>query len=266
VRLVQIWRGYWPGADPAAIGADVERRLAAATGAWGLTEVEPLGEGNVALVCWATRDGTPVVLKLNPRGHREEELIAAQAQALEFWTPPGPMVRLLDVHDGDMTLLLERIEPGTSLDDEDRPWEEKLEILGGLVARLHEADPPPAPIPTVSDYAALWRERLGDPGLRRELGALIADDATEVLLHGDLHPGNALREPDGWRVIDRTAFRGDRHADIWALICPQAPVDGRFREYLGVYAAAARLDPERALAWARVRAAAECSWLTPLKS
>jgi streptomycin 6-kinase len=229
--------------------------------AWGLSQVEPVGEGNVALVCWARRAREPVVLKLNPRGHPEDELIAAQAQALEFWAQPKSMVRLLEVRDGDMTLLLERIEPGTSLDDEDRAWEEKLEILGGLAAGLHDAGPPPAPIPTLSDYAALWREQLDDPGLRRELGALIADDATDVLLHGDLHPGNALRDSDGWRVIDPTAFHGDRHADIWALICPQAPVDGRFREHLEVYAAAAGLDPERALAWARVRAAAECSWL-----
>jgi streptomycin 6-kinase len=65
-------------------------------------------------------------------------------------------------------------------------------------------------------------------------------------------------------VIDPTAIRGDRHADIWALICPQAPVDGRIRDRVEIYAAAAGLDTERAVAWARVRAAAECSdWLTP---
>jgi hypothetical protein len=38
----------------------------------------------VALVCWARRAGESVVLKLNPRGHLEEELIAAQARALGF--------------------------------------------------------------------------------------------------------------------------------------------------------------------------------------
>jgi streptomycin 6-kinase len=227
-----------------------------------LTEVAPVGEGNVALVCWARRGGAPVVLKVNPRGHREDDLIAAQVTALRFWASTGSTVRLLDERDGGMTLLLERIEPGVALDDEDRPWEQKLEILGGLIASLHDAGRPPVSIPAVADYAALWREDLDDPGLIRELEALVAEDVDDVLLHADLHPGNALRGPRGWTVIDPTAFRGDPHADIWALICPQAPVDGRFGDYVGVYAAAAGLDPERAIAWAGVRAAAECSgWL-----
>jgi streptomycin 6-kinase len=244
------------------MGGDIERRLTSAIKAWGLSEVEPVGEGNVALVCWARRADMPVMLKLNPRGHPEERLIAAQAHALEFWEPTGPTVRVLDTGDGNMTLLLERIEPGVALDDEDRPWEEKLEILGGLVARLHDAGPPPPAIPTLADYAVFWHEHLDDPGLGRELDALIADDTGDALLHGDLHPGNALRGASEWTVIDPTAIRGDPHADIWLLVCPQAPLDGRLRDHAEVYAAAAGLDSERAIAWATVRAAAECSgWL-----
>jgi streptomycin 6-kinase len=206
------------------------------------------------------------VLKLNPRGHREEELIAAQARALEFWSPTGSAVRVLDARDDDMTLLLERIKPGTSLDDEDRAWVEKLEILGGLVAELHGAAAAPPSIPSLGSHAELWREHIDDPGLVRELEALVSSAAGDALVHGDLHPGNALSGPNGWTVIDPTALRADPHVDVWALVCPQAPLDGRFNEHLAAYAAAAGLDPERAPAWARVRAAAECSWPTPLGS
>jgi streptomycin 6-kinase len=170
-------------------------------------------------------------------------------------------VQVLDERDAGMTLLLERLAPGDSLDDATLAWGDKLTILGALVARLHGAGPPPSVIPSLSDYADFWRRDLDDPGLVRELDALLADDADEVLVHGDLHPGNALRGPGGWTVIDPTAIRGDRHADIWALICPQAP-ERRVRAHLERYAAAAGLEAERALAWARVRAAAECSeWL-----
>jgi streptomycin 6-kinase len=216
----------------------------------------------VALVCSAVRAGVPAVLKLNPRRNPEEGLIAAEASALEFWAPTGAAVRLLDEREGRMTLLLERVSPGDALDDSNCAWEEKLEILGGLVARLHAAGPPPASMPSLSDYAALWRAQLDhDAALVSELEALIATTADEVLLHGDLHPGNALRAAEGWRVIDPTAIRGDRHADVWALICPQAPTR-RIREGLERYCAIAGLDPERALGWARVRAAAECSdWI-----
>jgi streptomycin 6-kinase len=172
---------------------------------------------------------------------------------------------LLDQRDAQMTLLLERIIPGGPLDDEaDLAWEEKLEILGRLVARLHALRPTPPSIPTLADHARLWRAALDDPGLVRELDALLSTGSEEVLLHGDLHPGNALRGRTGWTVIDPSAMRGDAHADVWALICPQAPMDRRIRDPIGTYSAAAGLDVERARAWARVRAAAECSgWLTP---
>jgi streptomycin 6-kinase len=171
---------------------------------------------------------------------------------------------MLDQRDGGMTLLLERITPGGSLDDEDLAWEEKLEILGRLVARLHVPRPAPPSIPRLADYAQLWRTALDDPGLVRELDGLLAGGSEDALLHGDLHPGNALRGRAGWTVIDPSAVRGDRHADIWALICPQAPDDSTTGERVGLYADAAGLDAERARAWARVRAAAECSdWLTP---
>jgi streptomycin 6-kinase len=231
--------------------------------AWELTEVEPVGEGNVALVCWAKRDGEPLVLKLNPRGHPEDKLIAAQATGLDHWAPTGIIAPLLDRRDGGMTLLLERVLPGDALDDAHLTWEQKLATIAALVARLHVAGEPPATTPTVVEYAAFWRDELNDPGLARELEELIATTDRDVLLHGDLHPGNVLSGPTGWKVIDPSAFRGDPHADIWALICPQAPSDGRILGHAELYAEAAGLDLERALAWARVRAAAECSgWLS----
>jgi streptomycin 6-kinase len=218
----------------------------------------------VSLVCSAERSGDPVVLKLNPRGNPEVKLIAAQAEALEFWAPTGVTVRSVDARDAGMTLLLERILPGDSLDDRELPWDEKLVLIAGLVSQLHGAGEPPVAIPTLSYYAVFWREQVDDPGIVRELEALIATSERETLLHGDLHPGNALRGADGWTVIDPTAIRGDPNADIWVLICPQAPAADRLRERAELYSAAAGLDPDRAIAWARVRAAAECSgWLSP---
>jgi streptomycin 6-kinase len=216
----------------------------------------------VSLACFAQRSGDPLVLKLNPRRNPEEALIAAQTKALEFWSPTGVTVRPIDARDAGLTVLLERILPGDALDDTDLGWEEQLVLIARLVARLHDAGAPPTSIPMLADYAVLWGDHIDDPEIARELEALIATADREALLHGDLHPGNALRGAEGWTVIDPTAFRGDPNADIWALICPQAPADGRFREHATAYAAAAGLDAERAIAWARVRAAAECSgWL-----
>jgi hypothetical protein len=101
---------------------------------------------------------------------------------------------LLHERDAGITLLLERIAPGGSLDDEDLPWDQKLGVIAGLVARVHAAGTPPVSTPTLADHAAVWRVHVADdPGLVRELDTLVADEVDEVLLHGDLHPGNALR-------------------------------------------------------------------------
>ena len=61
--------------------------------------MRPLPGGNVALVCAAVRDGRPVVLKLTPRGHPDDVLLASEARTLCFaglWTrgsaPRGEVV------------------------------------------------------------------------------------------------------------------------------------------------------------------------------
>jgi endonuclease V-like protein UPF0215 family len=57
--------------------------------------------------------------------------------------------------------------------------------------------------------------------------------------------------------------RGDRHLDIWLLVCPQAPAlpeanaAAELRRRIDIYANAAGLDPERAERWVRVVARAE---------
>lgn len=223
---------------------DVTERARAAAEAWGLGELTPLEGGHVAFVA---ADGD-AVLKVHPRGHPDDEQLAAEGEALAAWAPTGAVPRLLDARDGGFTLLMERLAPGTPLDATGVAWEERLEILGGLAKRLHAA--PAAAVPHIGGaYGRHW----GD-------SPLLAPAGDDVVLHADLHGGNALRHGDGWRVIDPHAVRGDRHADVWALIDPLAPVaPDRATAWAWVerYAAAAGLDPARAAAWVRLRALAE---------
>jgi streptomycin 6-kinase len=219
--------------------------------------VRPLAGGNVALVCAAARDGRPVVLKANPRGTPDDAELASEGAALAFWRPTGAAVELLGQRDDGYTLLLERAEPGDSLDATELDWEDKLVVLGRLARRLHAAGSPPAEVIPMSAYAARW------PGAATE--GLLEPSPTDVLLHADLHPGNALRVDGSWKVIDPHGARGDRHAEIWALICPEAPAlpedpaeaqRSAWRR-LETYAHSAGLDPNRAALWTRVRASAE---------
>jgi streptomycin 6-kinase len=250
-RLAERWRGYWPEADPAAIAADVEERLAKATDRWGLKRIEPLDGGVVALTCAAEQNGRAVVLKLNPRGHHEERQLAGEGDALAFWSATGAAAELLDQHDDGFTLLLERLQPGYTLEDAGIEVEERLAEIGRLVARLHAAGPPPPSFIHVRDFEPSWELPPGDE---------------EVLTHLDLHGGNALRTGDGWKVIDPKAVLADRHADVWALIDPftlesfpqqRGQAQATAGRWLERYAEAAGLDLDKARQWTRIRASAE---------
>jgi streptomycin 6-kinase len=250
--LTARWQRYWPEADAAAIASDAEERLRAAVDAWELEAPEPLTGGVGALTCAAGER----VVKVLPRGHPEEAVMRGEGEALAHWSEAGAAVPLLDRRDDGMTLLLPRLRPATTLDDVD--YEEQLVIAGELVARLHAAGEPPASVPSIEQYVEPYRS-VGDP----ELGELLASAGEPVAVHADLHGGNVLRDDDEWVVIDPKGVRGDRHLDIWLLLCPQAPdlpgddPGAELRRRIDVYCDAARLDRERATAWVRVVARAE---------
>jgi streptomycin 6-kinase len=251
-RLTELWRGYWPDTDAADLAADVDERLAVATAAWGLTGVEPLDGGEVALTCAAERNGRPVVLKLNPRGHRDDRQLAAEGDAMAFWRPTGAVAELLDQRDGGFTLLLERLKPGLTLDEAGLSAEARLTELGRLAATLHQAGPPPISFMHLSEFAPDW-------DVPRNSGE-------EVLTHLDLHGGNALRADGCWKVIDPKGVRADRHADVWALIDPlmleslpesRGQARASAERWLRCYAEAAEMELDRAREWTRIRAGAE---------
>lgn len=265
-RLAAGWRRFWPRADVTWMTSDVAARATGAMVDWGLENVKSLGGGEVALVCTAQQGEQEVVLKLQPRGHEEEQSLAGEAIALAVWSGSGAAVPLLGTRDGGLTLLLERLEPGRPLDAVGMAEEERLRILGTLVARLHAPLAPPVAVTGLAEYCDPWRGPLADdPAALAELDALLAASDDQVLLHGDLHGGNALEHRGGWVAIDPHAVSGDRHADIWALIDPLSPALRADAEEVtaavATYADAANLDPVRAARWARMRATAEAAML-----
>lgn len=263
-HLAACWRSYWPDSDPERMAADVAARLDAAAADWSLSGLRVLGPGNAALVCAARCARGHVVVKVNPRGHREDGRLALEGCALRFWAGTAAAAVPLDSRDDGLTLLLERLLPGDSLEDED--WEAALVTLGRLARRLHAAGDPGPSFTALADYMGDWRAALArGPGLLDELDGLLAAGAAPVLVHADLHPGNALLDGGSWRAIDPHAVRGDRHADVWALVTPGLPgvpddasaARPEARRRVALYAAAAGLEPERAAAWTRMRALAE---------
>jgi streptomycin 6-kinase len=262
-RLARYWCGFWPDSDAEAMAADVEMRAKAALSAWSLSGGEPLGGGLVALVLGARRGATEVVLKLCPRGHGEEEAMAAEAATLANWAGSGAAARLLDLRDGGLTLLLERLAPGLTLDDAGLGDEERMRILGRVAARLRDsAVVEPSGIPSLREYSNPWRRRLLDrPEELADLDALLNTATENTVLHNDLHGRNVVAHRGSWVAIDPHGAYGDRDAEIWSLIDPRSPVlllePDEIADATAGFADVAGLDPSRAARWARLRAIVE---------
>ena len=250
------------------LAQDVGERHAAAIEAWGVSDPRPLAGGCVALVCAGRRAGSPVVLKVSPRGHRDEFQLAGEGAALAHWELTGAVPRLLGARDGGFTLLMERLTPGTPLDQTRVGWDDRLQVLGGLAATLHGQRAPADGFISMRDISHDWRRGLaGEAGLLAELERLVAPRDDDVLVHADLHGGNALLHGTGWRAIDPKGVRGDRHADVWVLIEPDAPaLHGDPRAAARTAGPGSQLrgggqhGRARAVAWTRVRALAELAW------
>ncbi len=207
-----------------------------------------------------------MILKISPRGHPDAGQLAAEGRALEFWEPSGVVPRLVDRRDDGLTILMEQVEPGWTLESSDVPWPESLALVGQLAARLHAAGQPPEGFVSARGYTDYWRPQFaGRPDLLAELDELTTPRAGDVLIHADLHPGNVLRSGDAWKVIDPHAVSAEPAADIWALLDPLvvalpdepgAAIRGA-RQRIERYAEAAGIDSSRAAAWTYLRALAE---------
>ena len=143
-ELAANWATMWGGCEAARAAGDILARLEVATEAWGLSDVHVMSGGMVALVCCATSGGRDVVVKLNPRV-AGSELLAAEGEALALWDGIGEVVKQHDRRDDGYTLQLERLCPGTRLEDT------------GLVAEDMFA--PAAKSPAACTAPTLWRAR-----------------------------------------------------------------------------------------------------------
>jgi streptomycin 6-kinase len=224
--------------------------------------------GAFGVVAFGVRAGEPCVLKVSWHEHSTLE----EATALRAWRGYGA-VRLLEASFEDGALLLERLDPGRSLEDLDLP--QAAEILGSLLRRL--AIPAPDGLRSLSGMAAdlvasmtAQQAALRDPvpdawfaravTLAGDLGASAGTD----LVHVDLHFGNVLagvREP--WLAIDPWPIAGDPERAIPELLFSAYLSQFDAADVYGVFdrvVRAGNLDPQKARAWTVVRAVDHWLW------
>ena len=271
--------------------ASLDVLVARAAKRWGLVVADPFESGMAAWTAPATTAaGLDVVLKVSfPHPEARDE-----AAALAMWDGCGA-VGLLGADSGDQALLLRRLRPGTSLRDAALPIEDHLFIGADLLRRMASvAVPPGEPFQDLADVAgclaAVTEERIActvpnapypvDIGLCRHavdlLRALPGDAPRLGLAHGDLNPGNILRDRQGtslaggpvgeWLAIDPKPVHGDLAWDPWPLLTQVGdwltvvPAASDLAARTRLVAAATDLDASRIASWCTARSVASGLW------
>ncbi|HEY7592703.1 MAG TPA: aminoglycoside phosphotransferase family protein [Actinophytocola sp.] len=190
---------------------------------WRLTvDGEPM-HGAVSLVLPVRSPAGPAMLKV-PWPHEEA---AHEALALSTWDGQGA-VRLLAHDPPSWAMLLERLDPSRSLEDE--PLDVALSVVAGLIRRLDR--PAPAAVRTMRSVAARWARNI--PAENRAAGSPVPSNLVEKavrychelgpaagghLVNEDLHYLNVLRgtrEP--WLAIDPKPIVGDPEFGLIPLL------------------------------------------------
>ncbi len=258
--------------------------VARAAGRWGLVVGRPFEDGMSAWTAPVTTlSGSAAVLKISyPHSEARPE-----AAALRVWAGRGA-VPLLDAHEDDWALLLVRCAPGTALRDEGLQEAEHLRIGAELMGLMATATVPvDGPFPTLvrvaADLADVASERierlLGSAPIPMDEGFLVHGvdlmrilpfgAPREGLTHGDLNPGNILRDdsaPTGWIAIDPKAVIGDLTWDLWPLVtqvgdwATTTPAAGRLAERARLVSDLAGLDGARIAAWSTARGIESALW------
>ncbi len=208
---------------------------------WEISVGRPYRDGTEGWVAEAIDDaGRPAVIKLCvPRPGGDPMAEARREAAVLARAGGGSCVELYRFDEARGALLMERLGP--SLADLGRPYAERLDLLATLASSFW-APAVGLDLPTGADKAAglaefiesTWSD-LGRPCSRAAVDQAVAaaarrrlahDDATAVLVHGDVHPWNTLRVADagagtgavGWKLIDPDGLIAEPEYDLGVLL------------------------------------------------
>jgi len=228
---------------------------------WAVTVEEQLNGGTSAWVARVRRsDGTPAVLKIampDETGEREVAVLHAACGR--------GYARLLAAAPEHRAVLLEALGP--ALERSGLAPERQIEILCAALRDAWQVPTPDAAPEAKAEALADLVGRLWDE-LDRPCSARVVELALEyarrradasgrlVVVHGDPHPGNALRRPDGTYVfVDPDGFVADPAYDLGVVLrdwCPEL-LAGDASELAGRYcrllAARSGIDPAAIDEW-----------------
>ena len=202
---------------------------------WSITIGRAYEGGNEAFVADANlADGSNAVLKLFIP--RDEHSARNEMSVLRVANGDG-CARLLRSDPSRQAMLIERL--GARLSESGLPAPQRRAILCAAAARLWRLVPD-SPLPTgaekgrwlVGFITRLWEE-LERPCSKEAVAYALDcaerriaahDDASSVLVHGDIHEWNALKADHGYKLIDPDGLLAEPEYDL-GVIMRQDPID-----------------------------------------
>ncbi len=226
---------------------------------------------SMSLVTFADRDEQPyAVLKLMPP---KSEYFRKELETHTYFE--GALARVIKSDAARGALLIERMMPGDNLSSlSARDDAAAIGVIADCLRSLWRSVPD-ADVVTVAslldDFDSSDASELLPPGLidsaRAVFTELVSTEGERMLLHGDLHHANVLRNGNGWMPIDPQGIVGEREYDTAAamrnpfgviesetdLIALTERRASQFAERLG-------LDAERIVKWAYAQTALSVCW------
>ncbi len=219
-RLKECTRGYF-GEDADVWLQRLPQLTADAVERWELELGDVSETAGTGLVCFATRAGKDVVLKIAyPHGEHFTGVEAMRVYGGQA------CVSMIDTAEEGTQVLMERILPGMhlyELDNEDEEVCAAAELIRRLqcpVPEQHELPPHTRWVENSLRHMAASKvtDELLPPVLVKALERTVADlEALRrpVVLHGDLHHENILQDAtEGWVAIDPKGLTGDPALEI----------------------------------------------------
>lgn len=248
---------------------------------WSLEVEGLLPSGATSVVLAVTHRSGPGVLKISP----DAGFLTRQVRMLRHLVPTGRVPTVLAEDPSGGAMLMERVVPGTTLDDSratpptPQEWAELLSDLHGTTADgvaevlrqrcedMFRRIGARQTLPQVNEHISreVWGRAVD------ECLSLLETDREQVVIHGDLHLGNVLRaesRPDGRTLVavDPKLCVGDRCFDMVDFVVTTGTAEEMAQRAYDL-ASLVRVDPERLLRWSRVNAVvtgiSRLSWSGP---
>ncbi|MFJ1627922.1 aminoglycoside phosphotransferase family protein [Marinilactibacillus psychrotolerans] len=223
-------------------------------------------------VAEGTKDDRSVVLKLS---FLKEDL-EKEVRVLKAFQGRS-VVEVIEYDEVLGALLMEQVVPGNALTSVGNDQEE-VEIFCQVFEDLHSPK-----LKVTDDYTSIsrwfegikrYRKNYGSNGVIKEaaigraeelLEGLVQTTEASVLIHGDLHQGNILRDHKGeWKVIDPKGIVGDIHFETIQYLLNHIDREGDpdkvLKRRIKQMSDCLNLDKYRIVKWGIVRGILEACW------